>query len=277
MSLLPKTEQKDDLAVYVMTHGPECTWLADYCIPLEIGAACRDKHCCELRDDLGEDTISEKDRLYCELTGLYWMWKNDQHEYAGLYHYRRVFKLTSKQIHKYLSAYDFILPKKFSVYPNIAEHLCHCHIPKDWDILNDVLKEMYPDYYESSKTIFQKRKLFAANMFITGTENFHQYCDWLFPLLDQIEQRLDLHDGRSEYNMRAIGFLAERLFHLYILHNNFKVKEVKIWFVPPYVSISSKCPRPIARFAMSNIYLYNAVLLIQNTMYAFLQRIHTNT
>lgn len=56
MSLSHKTEQRDDLAVYVMTHGPECTWLEDYCIPLEIGAACRDNHCCELRDDMGEDT-----------------------------------------------------------------------------------------------------------------------------------------------------------------------------------------------------------------------------
>ena len=35
----------EDIAVYVMTHGPECTHLKNYCIPLEIGAACRDKHC----------------------------------------------------------------------------------------------------------------------------------------------------------------------------------------------------------------------------------------
>ena len=41
--------------------------------------ACRDKHCCELLDDMDEDTISEKDKLYFELTGLYWMWKNNQH------------------------------------------------------------------------------------------------------------------------------------------------------------------------------------------------------
>ena len=79
MNLLLMTEQKNDLAVYVMTYGQECTWLVDYYIPLEIGVACRDKHCCELLDDMDEDTISEKDKLYCELTGLYWMWKNNQH------------------------------------------------------------------------------------------------------------------------------------------------------------------------------------------------------
>ena len=67
-----------DIAVYVMTHGPECKHLKDYCIPLEIGAACRDKHCGILRDDTGEN-ISEKDKMYCELTGLYWIWKNQSH------------------------------------------------------------------------------------------------------------------------------------------------------------------------------------------------------
>ena len=59
--------------------------------PIHVGAA-RAK--APLAGMIGDDTgqnISDQNREYCELTALYWAWKNDtEATHIGLMHYRRV-------------------------------------------------------------------------------------------------------------------------------------------------------------------------------------------
>lgn len=77
------------------------------------------------------DNISAKNPNYCELTALYWVWKNLDCEYIGLCHYRRYFghKVHAKDIkkkkgaiftktdyEKLLTKYDVILPKTRNYY-----------------------------------------------------------------------------------------------------------------------------------------------------------------
>ncbi|MBQ3973839.1 MAG: DUF4422 domain-containing protein, partial [Lachnospiraceae bacterium] len=55
-------------------------------LPVQVGAAGKED-LGYVRDDSG-DNISGKNVNYCELTGLYWAWKNLEADYIGLAHYR---------------------------------------------------------------------------------------------------------------------------------------------------------------------------------------------
>ena len=57
--------------------------------PLHVGSVGSKLDLGMLRDDRG-DNISEKNRHYCEITGLYWAWKNDtESEYLSSLRLRR--------------------------------------------------------------------------------------------------------------------------------------------------------------------------------------------
>lgn len=60
-------------------------------LPLHVGKAGKDLDLGFQGDNTG-DNISEKNATFCELTGIYWAWKNLSADYVGLCHYRRHFR-----------------------------------------------------------------------------------------------------------------------------------------------------------------------------------------
>ena len=91
-------------------------------IPVQVGSEGK-KDIGYQRDNIGEN-ISAKNPMYCELTGLYWAWKNLDADYIGLAHYRRHFKgknksanimdnvLSYKEASDLLDKHDILVTKK---------------------------------------------------------------------------------------------------------------------------------------------------------------------
>ena len=111
----------------------------------------------DLYDDLG-DNISEKNENYCELTGIYWIWKHIKDEYIGIVHYRRYFYhsihfgdiVSEDVVKKILERYDIILPFHSRLKKTVQEHFCEeSGLYKDLSRVREIIKKKYPEYLDT--------------------------------------------------------------------------------------------------------------------------------
>lgn len=233
-----------DIKILVAAHKPYWMPDDDVYLPIQVGAAGK-KSLGWQRDDEG-DNISEKNPNYCELTALYWAWKNLDADYIGLCHYRRYFsqeshtgnreKRKSSILHKadyetLLEEFDIILPKKRNYYiETVRSQYEHAHNKEDLIQTEQLIKEMYPEYSQAFECVMARKTLYITNMFVMKKGNFHAYCVWLFPLLESLEKRIPL-SGRSAYEARVFGFLAERLFNVWLEMQTFRKYEADVVFL----------------------------------------------
>lgn len=196
-----------------------------------------------ITDNTG-DNISKLNPYFSELTGLYYIWKNDNDsEYVGLEHYRRLFSkrsinifnyriISKDSIEKYLDNYDIVLPKKhcWPKHNTLTEQYEEEHIASDIKILEELIKAKYTIYYDSYRYVMHNHNwAYNYNMFVCRKELIDEYCEFLFPILFELKEKINLNDGRSDYQKRVFGFLAERLFNVWIVYkNNLKIKELDL-------------------------------------------------
>ena len=207
--------------------------------PLQVGAKLSEIDLNFQRDDSGEN-ISEKNPYYCELTALYWLWKNSNADYKGLVHYRRFFdfgngnvrwigKIPSDYTQKFcmsqsnvsclLENYDIILPmKRFSQYKSNYDQYKKKHVISDLDKVLSLIKNKYPQMSEIAENTMKKTNvMYLYNMFVTKREIFDEYSEWLFDILSDLEMEIQTEvETRNDYQKRVYGFLAERLFTIYV-------------------------------------------------------------
>lgn len=211
-------------------------------------------------DDTG-DHISERNRSFCELTGLYWIWKNVRCDIVGICHYRRYFIddedfLTREKIETLLSQdYDAILPpSSFTHYKNTREHYAHEHYIKDLDILREILCDLSPESLPAFDLSLNCNLMSAWNMLIAKKEIFDEYCAWLFPILFEAEKKIDISSYDS-FQGRLFGYLSERLIRVFFLMHAYRIYEQEVRLTNPedIVSLAKIIP-PIERLIRLKIH-----------------------
>ena len=194
-------------------------------------------------DDTGEN-ISEKNPYFCELTGLYWAWKNLNEDYIGLSHYRRHFSLgkrlpkdiegrvnatlTLEETDKILDKADIILPKKREYYiENLYSHYKHTLYVKPLDETRTIIEEKYPEYLKEFDLLHKRTSAHMFNMMIMKKEILNDYCEWLFDILFELEKRIDI-SNYDTFHSRFFGRVSELLLDVWINTNGLKYEEVKV-------------------------------------------------
>lgn len=191
-----------------------------------------------LTDDCcNEDNIASKNATFCELTALYWIWKNDNSDsFVGLNHYRRFFLskvkkgefLAGNEIRTSLETYDIILPKKLKFCHTIRQFYCRTTgYEKDLKSLENIIEKDFPDYLEAYRYFLEGKEMVYANMFIMSKENLGKYCNWLFDILFQLEEKIDLKDY-TQAEKRVFGYMGELLLNVWVIHNKLKVDYFEI-------------------------------------------------
>lgn len=201
------------------------------------------------------NNICMKNESYCELTALYWIWKNTNQEVCGLEHYRRFFcKKTSffrakpineRKIKMILKKNDLIVSTQFKFKPNIYEYYCKNHIRDDLEKCEKILLELYPEYEDAYLKIMHGDKTFMCNMFIGKKSIINDYCKWLFSIFSRLDTIIELGD-RDSYQKRVFGFLSERLFNVWVEKNNIKVYHCPIYMpndIPIVIKLKSLCSK----------------------------------
>lgn len=203
------------------------------------------------------DNISDKNPYYSELTALYWAWKNLRKlypdvKYVGWPHYRRFFafnerklltdvinmptnaikdyRVDADKVIKILESGRIIAVKPSVLQVPVYMQFCRYHHSPDYRALRKVIKEKFPDYYESFRHFFTRNnKISLYCMFIMKWEDFEKYCEWLFAVLSEVEPLIP-YQFYDDYQKRVFAFMTERLLNVYILKNKLKPEYFNIYF-----------------------------------------------
>ena len=216
-----------DVRVIIAAHKKYRMPKDEMYLPVHVGAAGKESIEGYQRDDVGEN-ISDLNPYFCELTGLYWAWKNLESDYIGLAHYRRHFSsnphskdpwdgvLKKRDIEDDLGRIKIFVPSKRRYWiETLYSHYAHTHHIYQLDETRKIIEEKYPVYVESFDIAVKRRWGYMFNMMIIESGLYNEYCSWLFDILFELKNRLG-ENGLTPFHSRYYGRISEIIFNVWL-------------------------------------------------------------
>ena len=144
-------------------------------------------------------------------------------DYYGLFHYRRILDITEDDLLRLKeNEIDVILPYPTLHEPDIREHYARYIKETDWEAMLTALGELQPKYAAVLPELLYQPYLYNYNIVIAKENIIKEYCEWLFPILERVEE-LSVPKG-WERSDRYIGYLGENLLTIYFLYHRRDLK-----------------------------------------------------
>lgn len=229
------------ISIAVAAHKPYRMPEGDCYLPVHVG--CEGKDSIGFTGDNTGDNISVKNATFCELTGLYWMWKNSDADFIGLVHYRRHFAGKNKkkgdgtpfsrvideaQLREILESTDIIVPTKRRYYiETLYSHYAHTHYAEHLDLTREIISRQCPDYLPAFDEVMKRTYGHMFNMFVMSRDKCNAYCEWLFAILNELEEQVDITDY-SAFQARLFGRVSELLLDVFLERNGYNYKEIPV-------------------------------------------------
>lgn len=214
-----------------------------------------------LGDNTG-DNISHLNREFCELTGIYWLWKNYEKignpDIIGFCHYRRHFILNEKFARLYK-----VSPSNLVHLPVMSENyldsigLTYENIDSVFDkfdavfvqnqrtdtplqyrqnhpysnfayyeVCLEVLNEKFPQFQSAVASYHENTRHVWSNMFIMKKDSFFEYCGWIFSILFEVHHRMK-RNYSSIAEMRTLAYCGETLLGVYFTYIERKAMRIR--------------------------------------------------
>ncbi|MCL6285619.1 DUF4422 domain-containing protein [Ruegeria sp. 2012CJ41-6] len=290
-------------ALYVVYHKSAPRLQSTSVLPVQAGKVLDRASIPGMRGDDTGVNISEKNDTWCELTVLYWAWKNaSASDLTGLMHYRRLLDFSDRDllgsVEKYPDEFDtrawcleaeewmkqegthwdIVVPRLHRMGRTVEENYRTGHNSQDWDAMCDIVRRDHPEYIPDLEAVASGYEVRLGNLVLMAKPVFDRYCSWLFDILFKIEEAPIDREAYSPYQARYPGFLSERLLTVFVHHENrtnpsLRLKEVSILnlsrsAVSPYMSAADRQERDAINIACSTdrAYLPHAAAMLRSVL-----------
>lgn len=217
--------------------------------------------------DYEGDNISDKNLMYNEYSGFYWLYKNyPLKDFIGMNHYSRYYTCLDNlpNINEIFKTKQIILNDPVKLKWNGKQYNNRTwyeewHNIKDFDLLKEIIFDKFPEYMDGWKTMEEAPYCYNSSMFIMKKDDFKEYCEFIFPVLEEIRLRRGFYtsddcrkwveehkedyirDKHLYYNVemqsRIVGYLAERAMNAYMM-SGFDRSFEKNAMIIPWANVS---------------------------------------
>ena len=198
---------------------------------------------------------------FSEWQKIYEIYKNRScllKDYVGLAHFHRYLEFTPdvnfipySYFPKIFEDFDILTKEPVEAMGGLREQYAFCHNVKDFDIMMDVIRTDFPDWYRIAVECEKNGLIFDSNIMILKRDDFMKMCDFVFPVLFKYCERVGIdrtsdesfiehvnnnegydkiHKPNAEYNEQAriCSYLAERLVVMFICRYTPRIRTLKM-------------------------------------------------